>query len=91
MVVRWVNRSKFRIRPSLPNRGPIAIPGTKLFVDPGWYGTVIVETEGTNEALADLQDRCPGAFPPRAGSPAKVVPKEAKEAKKVFRILREKR
>jgi hypothetical protein len=51
----------------------------------------VVETEGTNEALADLQDRCPGAFPPRAGGPPTVVLKEAKDAKKMFKILREKR
>jgi hypothetical protein len=51
----------------------------------------VVETEGTNEALADLQDRCPGAFPPRAGGPQTVQLKEHKDAKKVFKILREKR
>ncbi|KAF7303801.1 hypothetical protein MIND_00609800 [Mycena indigotica] len=79
-VVRWVHRSSFVIR----------APGkARLYVDSGWYGTIVVETEGTNEALADLQDRCPGAFPPRAGGPH-MLSKEAKEAKKVFRILREK-
>ncbi|KAJ7267411.1 hypothetical protein C8J57DRAFT_1435985 [Mycena rebaudengoi] len=67
-----------RPRPQSPR---IPIPESAgLFVDPGWYGTIVVETEGTNEALADLQDRCPGAFPPRAGGPAT----------KVFKILREK-
>ncbi|KAJ7750408.1 hypothetical protein DFH07DRAFT_746148 [Mycena maculata] len=101
-VVRWVHRSSFVIRaPAKPrmsisgrSRPPsprIPIPESSgLFVDPGWYGTIVVETEGTNEALADLQDRCPGAFPPRAGGPPTVVLKEAKDAKKVFKILREK-
>ncbi|KAG6877365.1 hypothetical protein C0995_007647, partial [Termitomyces sp. Mi166 len=42
--------------PPPPPRVPI--PESGLFVDPGWYGTIVVETEGTNEALADLQDRC---------------------------------
>ncbi|KAJ6504144.1 hypothetical protein C8R47DRAFT_968573 [Mycena vitilis] len=100
-VVRWVHRSSFVVRaPAKPrmsssSRRPqsprIPIPETAgLFVDPGWYGTIVVETEGTNEALADLQDRCPGAFPPRAGGPPTVLLKEAKDAKKVFKILREK-
>ncbi|KAF8220840.1 hypothetical protein L208DRAFT_1416054 [Tricholoma matsutake] len=104
-VVRWVNRSSFVIRPphrgtmwspsqknyhSAPVSPRIPIPESSgLFVDPGWYGTIVVETEGTNEALADLQDRCgPGAFPPRPqgvnGRPIN------RDQKKVFRILREK-
>jgi hypothetical protein len=69
----------------------IPIPESNgLFVDPGWYGTIVVETEGTNEALADLQDRCgPGAFPPR---PQGVNGRQInRDQKKVFRILREKR
>ncbi|KAJ7100662.1 hypothetical protein B0H15DRAFT_770397 [Mycena belliarum] len=103
-VVRWVHRSSFVVRSpatspakqrmSTGRRPPsprIPIPESSgLFVDPGWYGTIVVETEGTNEALADLQDRCPGAFPPRAGGPPTVTLKEAKDAKKVFKILREK-
>ncbi|KAJ7768263.1 hypothetical protein B0H16DRAFT_1308140 [Mycena metata] len=105
-VVRWVHRSSFVVRappkhprasmnggrngrPPSPARIPIP-ESAGLFVDPGWYGTIVVETEGTNEALADLQDRCPGAFPPRAGGPPTVALKEAKDQKKVFKILREK-
>jgi hypothetical protein len=76
-------------RPPSPARIPIP-ESAGLFVDSGWYGTIVVETEGTNESLADLQDRCPGAFPPRAGGPTTTT-KEAKDAKKVFKILREKR
>ncbi|KAJ7220559.1 hypothetical protein GGX14DRAFT_675153 [Mycena pura] len=105
-VVRWVHRSSFVIRPpakatnhmSISSGRPrpasprIPIPDSGgLFVDPGWYGTLVVETEGTNEALADLQDRCPGAFSPRSGNSTRaMVSKEANEAKKVFKILREK-
>lgn len=83
-----------------PNRTPphgapsrIPIPDTNLFVDPGWYGTIVVETEGTNESLADLQDRCgPGAFPPRATRVNGHKPSAMdRENKLVFRILREKR
>jgi hypothetical protein len=47
MVVRWVHRSSFviRPRPTLPGSSPsrIPIPHTDLHVDPGWYGTVVVE------------------------------------------------
>ncbi|KAL0071316.1 hypothetical protein AAF712_001172 [Marasmius tenuissimus] len=108
-VVRWVHRSSFVIRPShgggpshngkrsasrtRPTRIPIP-DWNNLFVDAGWYGTIVVETEGTNESLADLQDRCgPGAFPPRAAGI--VAPKTAngkereKDSKLVYRILRE--
>ncbi|KAJ6466858.1 hypothetical protein C8R45DRAFT_838951 [Mycena sanguinolenta] len=102
-VVRWVHRSSFVIRPPPkrmsmssngsrrpPSPGRVPIPETAgLFVDPAWYGTIVVETEGTNEALADMQDRCPGAFPPRAGGPPTLT-KEQKDVKKVFKILREK-
>ena len=73
----------------------IPIPDTdNLFVDSGWHGTVVVETEGTNEALGDLQERCgPGAFPARfrARSVHPQISQIQIENKKVFRILREKR
>ncbi|RXW18224.1 hypothetical protein EST38_g7633 [Candolleomyces aberdarensis] len=105
-VVRWVHRSSFVIRPParVMQRGPsingrgqphtprIAIPDTdNLFIDSGWYGTIVVETEGTNEALADLQERCgPRAFPPRPRPSNPAQQKAQQEVKKVFRILREK-
>ncbi|KAH6909800.1 hypothetical protein BKA70DRAFT_1274841 [Coprinopsis sp. MPI-PUGE-AT-0042] len=85
--------------PSMSGRGAqqphtprIPIPDMEnLFIDSGWYGTLVVETEGTNEALADLQERCgPRAFPPR---PKPANPGQAKvreENRKVWRILREK-
>ena len=88
MVVRWIHRSRFTVRPDPHTRMPPPIPGTSLSVDSGWYGVIIVETEGTNEGLADLQDRCPDAFPPRAG----IDPKQTrKPAGRVFRLLRERR
>ncbi|OSD07928.1 hypothetical protein PYCCODRAFT_1441746 [Trametes coccinea BRFM310] len=106
MVVRWVHRSSFTIRPPAGGKplritvprdvGPGPGPGGAWFVDPGWYGTVVVEAEGTNEGLADLQARCRGAFPARVASPAATAglsPERAarEEAQRcVFRILREK-
>ncbi|KAI0646231.1 hypothetical protein C8Q79DRAFT_909127 [Trametes meyenii] len=106
MVVRWVHRSSFTLRPPAHGKplrlqiprdvgiGPGPGPGGAWFVDPGWYGTVVVEAEGTNEGLADLQARCRGAFPPRAlGVAASLSPERAaREAAQrgVFRILREK-
>lgn len=73
----------------------IPIPETdNLYVDPGWYGTIVVETEGTNEALADLQERCgPGAFPARSRwiHHHPQINQIQIENRKVFRILREKR
>ncbi|KAG6830608.1 hypothetical protein H0H87_007551 [Tephrocybe sp. NHM501043] len=105
-VVRWVHRSSFVIRPPgrgamrppmsgnhhSTHLGParVPIPESNLFVDPGWYGTIVVETEGTNESLADLQDRCgPGAFPPRP-TPVNGAKATNRDSKLVFRILREK-
>ncbi|KAG6910350.1 hypothetical protein DXG01_011419 [Tephrocybe rancida] len=68
----------------------VPIPDCNLFVDPGWYGTIVVETEGTNESLADLQDRCgPGVFPPRP-APVNGAKPVDRDSKLVFRILREK-
>ena len=52
----------------------------------------MVETEGTNEALADLQERCgPGVFPPRSSRGVPQMSRTQIENKKVFRVLREKR
>ncbi|KAG9101478.1 hypothetical protein FRC06_002992 [Ceratobasidium sp. 370] len=53
-VVRWVHRSRFHPRPGMPipNTNPPAV------VDRMWDGSVVVEVEGTNEGLADLQARC---------------------------------
>jgi len=105
-VVRWVHRSSFVIRPPTNRRSSrssrnihaskidsrIPIPGADgVFIDPGWCGTVIVETEGTNEALADLQERCgPGVFPPRAKAVSQQLrTSRQRDGKKVWRILRD--
>ena len=108
-VVRWVHRSSFVIRPPRGGpaqyshqggRTQVLVPripipdADNLFVDSGWYGTIVVEIEGTNEALADLQERCgPGAFPPRSRglNHHPQMNQIQIENKKVFRILREKR
>ncbi|KXN92047.1 hypothetical protein AN958_10034 [Leucoagaricus sp. SymC.cos] len=76
--------------PKIPIPGRIPISDTGLYVDPGWYGVIVVETEGTNESLADLQDRCgPGAFPSRVRGVHAPVTQAQVESRKVFRILRE--
>lgn len=62
-VVRWIHRSSFQLRgetPLLPQR-PNAVPqngGRTPLIDVAWEGTVFIEAEGTNEGLAELQDRC---------------------------------
>ncbi|KAF8836793.1 hypothetical protein BDN67DRAFT_910445 [Paxillus ammoniavirescens] len=102
-VVRWVHRSSFTIRrpvshhhaqahPHSPNLR-VPIPNVDgFFIDPAWYGTVVIEAEGTNEGLTDLQERCgPGVFPPRAETVVtKIRNAKEKEGKKVWRIMREK-
>ena len=103
-MVRWVHRSSFTIRPPVSPHHPHAyshmqnlrlpIPHVDgFFIDPGWYGTVVIESEGTNEGLADFQDRCgPGAFPPRAHNiTSKMRNEKEKDSRRVFRVLREKR
>ena len=100
-VVRWVHRSTFVIRPPVPPHPGqrarnlrIPIPHTDgFFIDPGWYGKVVLESEGTHEGLADLQARCGhGVFPPRAETLAtKMRNEKEKDNRRVWRILREKR
>lgn len=102
-VVHWLHRSSFTIRPPVSPHHPHAyshsqnlrlpIPNVAgFFIDPGWYGTVIVEAEGTNEGLADFQARCgPGAFPPRADNvTSKMRSEKEKGSRRVYRVLREK-
>lgn len=76
-------RAAYGTDPRLGLRVPI--PYTNLFVDPGWYGTIVVEAEGTNEGLADLQVRC-GVRPPGRADQL-----QDREQRLVWRILREKR
>lgn len=102
-VVHWLHRSSFTIRPPVSPHHPHAyshsqnlrlpIPNVAgFFIDPGWYGTVIVEAEGTNEGLADFQARCgPGVFPPRADNvTSKMRNEKEKGSRCVYRVLREK-
>ena len=81
VVVRWTHRSKFHIVRNTP------IPDTKLVVDPAWEGSIVIECEGTNEGLADLQVRAGlEHFKPQAG-----VHPQPGDGGRVFRLLREKR
>ncbi|KAI0700294.1 hypothetical protein BC835DRAFT_1266446 [Cytidiella melzeri] len=100
MVVRWVHRSSFVIRPPSGSKsirlpmpstaGPGPSPTGAWIVDPGWFGTVVVETEGTNEGLADLQARCRGPLPQRGPMRVDQAQWEGWEERRVvFRILRE--
>ncbi|KAJ3547093.1 hypothetical protein NM688_g5436 [Phlebia brevispora] len=91
-VVRWVNRSSFTIRaprgsktirltmPHTAGAGPS--PTGAWVIDPDWFGTVVVETEGTNEGREDLQERCRIQMMGGRGA-------EADENRTVWRILRE--
>lgn len=56
-------------------------------VDPDWFGTVVVETEGTNEGQSDLFLRCRGAMMRGIGPEAEAD----REDRTVWRILRERR
>ncbi|KAG7441512.1 uncharacterized protein BT62DRAFT_923288 [Guyanagaster necrorhizus] len=88
-VVRWVHRSSFQLRARRGTRIPIP-ESNGLFVDPGWYGTVVVETEGTNESLRDLQERLGiGRGIQSASMRAKGADSSWRDDKMVFRILRE--
>lgn len=58
-------------------------------IDPGWYGTVVVEAEGTNEGLADLESRYIPT--PPAQNDNKGQGSRDEERRRVFRIVRERR
>ena len=95
--MRWVHRSSFTIRvppgsksirlPMPLSSGAGPSPTGAWVVDPDWFGTVVVETEGTNEGQADLQARCRGV---RTNMPTADLDAE-KEKRTVWRILRERR
>ena len=62
-VVRWVYQARIRIRPGAllnPYGGQSTLKQSvqSKTVDPAWEGVVVIEAEGTNEGLADLQARC---------------------------------
>lgn len=71
--------------------GPGPSPTGAWIIDPGWFGTVVVETEGTNEGLDDLNRRCKGPIQLRRGQQLRPEDAAAEEQRTVFRILREKR
>ncbi|KAE9391533.1 hypothetical protein BT96DRAFT_831917 [Gymnopus androsaceus JB14] len=79
------------ITATTPLASRIPIPDTTLFVDPDWYGRIVIETEGTNEALADLQERCGMAeFPTAQGRRVRNKKREQEwEGRMVYRILPE--
>ncbi|KAG8791372.1 hypothetical protein FRC16_000437 [Serendipita sp. 398] len=78
-VMRWLHRSSFVVTKGIP------IPDTTFSVDAGWEGRVVIEVEGTNEGLADLQLRCgPEWFKPQPG----VQPKQG-DGGRAFRLVRE--
>lgn len=79
--MRWTHRTRFQVTRGTP------IPDTNLSVDAGWEGVLVLEAEGTNEGLADLQLRCGMEwFKPQPG----VQPKQG-DGGRVFRLIRERR
>jgi hypothetical protein len=100
-LVRWVHRARFAVRPrAAAGRIPITDApsayaqlqggtGTAV-VDEGWYGTVVLETEGTNEGLEDLLGRV--GYNAANGQPIHGwrTP-EAGDPRRMYRILRERR
>ena len=79
--MRWTHRTRFQVVRGTP------ILDTNRVVDPGWEGALVIEAEGTNEGLADLQLRCGMEwFKPQPG----VQPKQG-DGGRVFRLLRERR
>lgn len=80
-VMRWTHRTRLQVIRNTP------IPDTNLLVDAGWEGFIVIEAEGTNEGLADLQLRCGMEwFKPQPG----VQPKQG-DGGRVFRLMRERR
>jgi hypothetical protein len=67
----------------------MSIPNTSgVFVHAEWAGTIVVEAEGTNEGLAELQARCGTAFPQFRKPAAPIIPGKP-EVSRVFRLLRD--
>ncbi|CAE6495638.1 unnamed protein product [Rhizoctonia solani] len=98
-VVRWVHRSRFHTRPGLP------LPGASppAVVDRMWDGYIVVEVEGTNEGLADLQARVGNTVrlfpaktagmelsPPTGKSPFRLLRSSSRPGEIWIRAVREK-
>lgn len=76
-----MHRSRCRVR----GREPIVgVQGRT--VDAGWTGTLIIETEGTNEGMAELRERL-GAPPP--GTKRRSTAGPPKERARAWRLLRD--
>jgi hypothetical protein len=90
-VLRWTHRSYFKVPAvyrSLTHLN-MPIPNTSgIFVHADWIGTVVVEAEGTNEGLAELQARCGTAFT-QFRKPSIPINSMRPETGRVFRLLRE--
>lgn len=88
-LVKWVHRARMTIRPAAA-RGRIEIAGAPpgTCVDEGWYGTVVLEAEGTNEGLEDLMERV--GFDAMNGQPIRGwrLP-EIGDRRRMYRIIRE--
>lgn len=98
-MVRWIHRSSFQLRgetPLLPQRPNTATNnnGRTPVIDVAWEGTVFIEAEGTNEGLAELQDRCGPEvrIAPNQSQRAIAPPQQRKgsrpRGKTVFRMIR---
>ncbi|KAF8686527.1 hypothetical protein RHS04_00176 [Rhizoctonia solani] len=98
-VVRWVHRSRFQTRSGLPI--PSASPPAT--VDRMWDGYIVVEVEGTNEGLADLQARVGNSVrlfpaktagmefgPPTGKSPFRLLRSSSRPGEIWIRAVREK-
>ncbi|KAG7095270.1 hypothetical protein E1B28_006043 [Marasmius oreades] len=102
-VVRWVHRTTFNIRP--PSIRSTSSSGARYWAQTGipirdsnghtvhsaWYGSIVIETDGTSESLDDLKERCGlGVFPQRAVVMGRHGKQRGRHEKMVWRILREK-
>lgn len=89
-VLRWTHRSYFRIPAQYRSLTHLNIPIPKVkgvYAHADWAGSVVVEAEGTNEGLAELQARCGTAFPQFRKPAAPII--AGKEISRVFRLLRD--
>lgn len=98
-MVRWIHRSSFQLRgetPLLPQRAYSQQQngGRTALIDRAWEGTVFIEAEGTNEGLAELQERCGSEVTIFQGAGKSFVPQQTGngrqrgKGKTVFRMIR---
>ncbi|KAF9269776.1 hypothetical protein L218DRAFT_993768 [Marasmius fiardii PR-910] len=103
-VVKWLHRTTFKIRPpsirstsSSGQRVRWAQTGIPIrdsngqTVHSSWYGSIVIETDGTNECLDDLKERCGlGVFPHKTAAIGRNGRKRERHEGMVWRILRDK-